>query len=477
MATANCVALQVLGDRSLLKFIAAFSTGVPYFAFQVKQKLVCATDAYEPGVPASDDIALWQNAVCAGDRKTLHALQLLAAPPSSLVGVRIRNMLYGILSYATTHTKDLELLDWIDDNFDAKITGSPMTDEGGRPLGEQGDVEIVKWAISRGHKPAPTIAYGAASKGHWDLLEFMYRRQDVVFYCDEAMSEAASNDHIFVVRDILYDEHGYCNHGATSAICDAAANGHLRIVTYLYNNVGCTWDLSDATDRAATNGHLEIVQFLHANRENSSGRAMDGAVRNRRFDVIKYLHENDFEGCTAQAMVDAIRDDDFETLKLLCEYRGEESVEEALEFVVKRGELKMIKMLCEALPEDFTPSLASEDELVRIAARGGNLEAIQYFHESKRFPFTPEVMHGAAVKDHLDVVEFLHEHRTEGCKVNTLFECDENWQLRTLEFLCVSCPMKNPADAIARAKREGREKLAARLEKCALTATKAYEYE
>lgn len=55
------------------------------------------------------------------------------------------------MGYALIHTMDLELLEYIDDNIPNSDCISITSGED-RALGEQGDVEIVVWVLSRRYK-------------------------------------------------------------------------------------------------------------------------------------------------------------------------------------------------------------------------------------------------------------------------------------------------------------------------------------
>jgi len=56
---------------------------------------------------------------------------------------------------------------------------------------------------------------------------------------------------------------------------------------------------------AAAAGHLAVVKWLHANRsEGCTAAAMDGAAAKGKLDVVEWLHSNRSEGCTSAAMDD-----------------------------------------------------------------------------------------------------------------------------------------------------------------------------
>lgn len=481
MATTNEVAFRVLTNQTLLTSITAFSSGVSYFVYQVKQTLVCASNEYDPDSSVSaEDVVLWQNAICSGDRRTLEALQVLSK--ATVLGERLCKALHGIVGFALTHTKDMELLEFIDDDDlfpNEDHYALPAQDE--RVLGTQGDLELLKWMLNRHYTLSAALSYGAASSGHLEVLQYLHGHEELPFGCKgRLMKEAAANGHLDVVR-FLHENRQACNHYASyhrapSALDEAAMNGYLNIVKYLHENdfEACS---HHAMDGAAGNGHLEVVQFLHENRrEGCTSRAMDDAVKNNYFEIVKFLHENGKEKCSRGAMEDAIRKGDFDLLKRLCEHRGEGSLEGAIQFAAKRGQIKFVKFLYEAIPKDTTPSFLPREDLVNHAAMNGCVDLIKYFHKHAYFRFSVKAMHNAAISNHLHVVKFLHEHRQEGCKVDTLFECDKRELPRIVDFLCSRRPMENPERAIARAKREGRPLLAAKLEHSTNTAKKLYMY-
>ena len=45
----------------------------------------------------------------------------------------------------------------------------------------------------------------------------------------------------------------------------------------------------------------------------------------------------------------------------------------------------------------------------------GHLEVVNFLHENRTEGCTERAMNWAAENGHLDVVKFLHENRTEGC--------------------------------------------------------------
>ncbi|GAB9468382.1 hypothetical protein Gpo141_00005699 [Globisporangium polare] len=268
------------------------------------------------------------------------------------------------------------------------------------------------------------------------------------------MSAAACNGHLHIVEFLRLNRPGERCNGCVADT--AAARGHLDVVKFLYEThlAKCT---SQGVDEAATNGHLDVVQYLHSRQVRSTGRAMDGAVRNRHFEIIEWLRENyhdEYEGCTGAEMAVASRKNDLDTLRLLFQYRSEGSIEEALRIATKQNEPESVKNLFNSLPEGFTPRFLWDGFPVFHVTSDGGGKVVEYLHESERFPFTSEAMHSAAIGDHHGVVHFLNEHRSEGCRDDTLFICDARKLTTMVDFLCSQRPFASLAAVIARAKRE-----------------------
>ncbi|GAB9472954.1 hypothetical protein Gpo141_00010119 [Globisporangium polare] len=70
-----------------------------------------------------------------------------------------------------------------------------------------------------------------------------------------------------------------------------------------------------------------------------------------------------------------------------------------------------------------------------IAATSGNLDIVQFLHTNRPEGCTHEAMNGAVGNGHLDVVRFLHEHRTEGCSTQAMDRAAKNGHLSVVKFL------------------------------------------
>lgn len=67
-----------------------------------------------------------------------------------------------------------------------------------------------------------------------------------------------------------------------------------------------------------------------------------------------------------------------------------------------------------------------------VAASKGHLEIVKWLHEHRSEGCTVLAMDMAASEDHLDIVQFLHENRSEGCTFRAM-DCASSVQV--LEWL------------------------------------------
>lgn len=81
---------------------------------------------------------------------------------------------------------------------------------------------------------------------------------------------------------------------------------------------------------------------------------------------------------------------------------------------VQSGHLEVVQWLHEHSTEGRT------EEAMDPAAASDHLEMMQWLHEHRTEGCSTEAMDAAVAQDHLHVVEWLHEHRTEGCAADAM---------------------------------------------------------
>ncbi|GLE09006.1 hypothetical protein PINS_up020481 [Pythium insidiosum] len=165
---------------------------------------------------------------------------------------------------------------------------------------EEGDLETVKYLLSKGEGFLKTAMKEAVCNGHLEIVKYLHENtQDVHTVASRvvAMNYASAERpprHPQVsprerARSRLPQRSRWtalpC--AATSTSCGSCTSTDAR---------ACT---TKAMDQAAANGHLAVVEYLHANRmEGCTTAAMDYAALRNHLDIVRFLHANRSEGCT-----------------------------------------------------------------------------------------------------------------------------------------------------------------------------------
>lgn len=130
--------------------------------------------------------------------------------------------------------------------------------------------------------------YIAASNGWIDLLEWIYKQNQLKNDIDDVYERAAKNGHIEVIKWI---RNNISNTFWYNKTCSCAAEGgHLEIIKWAASN-GCSVD-SDTSLAAARNGHLNILIWLKENRYELNQQIYDNACYRQQFEVLQWLSIN-----------------------------------------------------------------------------------------------------------------------------------------------------------------------------------------
>ncbi|KAG4049431.1 hypothetical protein PC123_g15276, partial [Phytophthora cactorum] len=182
-----------------------------------------------------------------------------------------------------------------------------------------GDAELTRYLEEKLDMAYDVWMPEAAANGHLEMITWLYEQEFDEMWFDRGVLLAAAEKGQPAVW-----LHETRSEGCTTAAMDGAANeGHLEAVKWLHLNrsEGCT---SAAMDGAAASGALEVVTWLHRNwSEGCTTAAMDGAARVGDLRMIRWLHEHRSEGCTSKAMDNATVGDHFEAALLLHKFRSE----------------------------------------------------------------------------------------------------------------------------------------------------------
>lgn len=234
---------------------------------------------------------------------------------------------------------------------------------------KRGNLDVVQWLYERNPVISQEVVDAATALGHIRILEYFYE-----YTTKRSRSAAAENaarkGYLDVVKLIIVNQRKEMKQ---SVLYAAASHGQLEVVRYFiesYNtlDVPRVMDLADgggslsliqylgkmyiggdtdqnqiqdfapdALDRAVRTGNVEVVEFLHEKYTNlqCSTTAMDDAAGRGHLKVVKLLHFNRTEGCTAKALINAVSSfryhaTQLEMMKFLCENRSEGDVVAAM---------------------------------------------------------------------------------------------------------------------------------------------------
>ncbi|POM60665.1 hypothetical protein PHPALM_30453 [Phytophthora palmivora] len=251
-----------------------------------------------------------------------------------------------------------------------------------RSAAKTGNLEVVRWLYNECHAPAEDALRYAQKEGYWETARWILVNCELEVRRVNWDGAAADGALSF----IKYAYSRGLGKPRSSTLVAAASNGHLEIVTWLYDEVHLPL-IAGAMRRAAENGHLSVVQRLHdKDCEQGDVWTMDSAAKNGHLDVVEWLHEYRNEGCSSKTM----------------------------SWAAGHGHLEVVKWLHTHRSEGCT-KLAMD-----MAATNGYLEIVQWLHENRTEGCSTDAMDGAARSGHLHVVQWLHANRAEGCTTSAM---------------------------------------------------------
>jgi hypothetical protein len=229
----------------------------------------------------------------------------------------------------------------------------------------------------------------------------------------------------------------------------AAHNNLVDVITYL-NNIGYDEAFTDDFDIlfAVKKGCLEAIKYLTAHRPSSrcTTAAMNTAAKMGRLDIVQYLHENRSEGCSGDAGWLAAQRGHWDVLKYLWEIRKEDPSSDSIQpirlrnlilpYNQRQGTLATFVDIIAYLNGIGHEMIFDDESDIHFAVQEGCLEAIRYLtahRPSSRC--TTATMDTAAEMGRLDIVQYLHENRSEGCSSETLNLAGYYGHLHVVKYL------------------------------------------
>lgn len=219
--------------------------------------------------------------------------------------------------------------------------------------------------------------------------------------------------------------------------------------------------VDNVVGEAAANGHLEILQWLydqHRDRVCFGGLEMCGAVKNEHERVVAWLREHAVPRaeCRNDVLRAGAEAGDLDVVKWLCEDRGSDGT--ALVKIAIRccqwETARWIMELCgmKRIPLDtYFPARPGNLSFLKYltarelgsfhvgtllaAAAHGHLDVVKWLHLEQGVDLTVDAMRDAAQNGHLGVVQWLFERRCGMCDSSVLASAAKAGRLAVLQWL------------------------------------------
>ena len=277
---------------------------------------------------------------------------------------------------------------------------------------EQGCEEVLFWLYNfTNHDFKPALTKVAARAGHHETLEWFFSSGGMVanakdtYTCDGA----AEGGHLGIL-EWAYNLMG-CSY-SRAALVGAARNGHLNCVNWLLTNPMHYCKDRGALTAAMEGGHMPIVMRLRDEKYSWSWEAVERAAQEGHTPCLMHALadgcEWNFEGLVASAAFGG----HLETIEALRRYAEAKDMHseaahpwsaDVLECAMEGGALNVLKVAHadpEAAPIDV-------DLLWRIAAGGGHHEMLEWAIEKFGMPTSNEACYAAALHGKLDTLKSL----------------------------------------------------------------------
>ncbi|RLN77599.1 hypothetical protein BBJ28_00000462 [Nothophytophthora sp. Chile5] len=346
-----------------------------------------------------------------------------------------------------------------------------------------GAVPLVEWLFGRNHNVGMNLRpelgiHDAAANGHVGMLQWLADLSNADQVAAGVLIKAAENGQLDVVRWIIdrdwaqeeedrdseSDDDGYgggyygghrdlyqcpahitdVGGEASLAIHAAAVNGHLEIAKYLHSRVDTPLNRADRAKHEQARRKFEeklpgrIDLFNEA--QNISAQTMLLAAENGFLDVVRWLSDEFSVDPEIDLFYCGLRED--------WQHLGDTVV---FDVAAKNGHLEVVRYLHEleaAIGEENERKRKRHDtsEAFDQADGLGVLESLYIDTNTRRCrrngtlemstpPCTRGAMDGAAANNHLDVVEWLHDNRTEGCSTIAMDLAAQNGHLEMVQWL------------------------------------------
>lgn len=152
---------------------------------------------------------------------------------------------------------------------------------------ENGDLECMKWLISKGSTVGKNVFCYAAKYGRLDCIKWLH--ENGYPWSKYTLSHAAFGGHL----ECLKYAHASGGGSQEFAVCqNAAMNGYLECLIYAFTN-GFICDVSVSAN-AGKNGHFECLKYLHNNRADIHPDISYYAAISGNMECLRWTYENGY---------------------------------------------------------------------------------------------------------------------------------------------------------------------------------------
>ncbi|KAF0717458.1 Aste57867_2273 [Aphanomyces stellatus] len=271
------------------------------------------------------------------------------------------------------------------------------------------NLPVLRFLHAQGHSSCTHEAMDhAAHHGNLEMVQFLHvhRREGCT---TEAVRHAISNGHVAVVQYLRHEElpspDDFVQGAKTLHLTNlAAASGHLEMVELLYQWFGWRCNAEGLT-RAAQHGYMDIVLFLHNAHVTSRlacGRAMESAAEHGHLDLLEFLHQHYPRDYTLHKI--------------------------SMNKIAAKGHLTTLEYV-------HLHGGRCSTKAMDLAASHGHLDVVNWLHTHRSEGCTVYAMDAAATNNHMAVVQFLFSHRTERCSTNAMDGAAANGLLAMVQWL------------------------------------------
>jgi hypothetical protein len=199
-----------------------------------------------------------------------------------------------------------EILKWLEEHNCPRSTYAAA-----EAAAKGGHLDILKWLIEKEFTWSSATTTAAIVNGHLDILKWSFAHGCPMDF-DTALSDAARNGHIHILDWLWENFRSFCS--TSLVFFNAAEKGHLEALRWAKRHF-CSWDQL-VLRRAAFFGHLDALKWMKRNGIAWKGKIPREVAYYGNLRVLRWLTENGVE-CEYEALGSAIQSDHLKIVKYL----------------------------------------------------------------------------------------------------------------------------------------------------------------